>query len=186
MDFAFMRDTFFTLLGGVPLTLNLAFTSVALGAVLAMLLALMRMSGIKRARLAGPGLCLRLPRHAAARADLPDLLRPRAVPPDPAGMGPVDLLPRALLVRGPRADPEHGGLCQRDHPRRPAIGAAQPGRGGAGLRHVGLPALPPHRLPDRGAPGAARLRQRDHPDGEGDLARLDHHHDGSDRASPQS
>ena len=32
MDFAFMRDTFFTLLEGVPLTLNLAFTSVALGA----------------------------------------------------------------------------------------------------------------------------------------------------------
>ena len=59
---------------------------------------------------------------------------------------------------------------------------AQPGRGGAGLRHVGLPALPPHRLPDRGAPGAAGLWQRDHPDGEGDLARLDHHHDGSDRA----
>jgi octopine/nopaline transport system permease protein len=47
MDFAFMRDSFFTLLGGVPLTLNLAFMSVALGAILAMLLALMRMSGFK-------------------------------------------------------------------------------------------------------------------------------------------
>jgi octopine/nopaline transport system permease protein len=47
MDFAFMRDSFFTLLGGVPLTLNLAFMSVALGAILAMLLALMRMSGLK-------------------------------------------------------------------------------------------------------------------------------------------
>ncbi len=34
MDFAFMRDTFWTLLSGVPLTLNLAFMSVALGAVL--------------------------------------------------------------------------------------------------------------------------------------------------------
>ena len=105
--------------------------------------------GFQGARLAGPSLCLRLPRHAAARADLPDLLRPRAVPPDAAGMGVVDLLPRALLVRGSRADPEHGGLCQRDHPRRPAIGAAQSGRGGAGLRHVRVPALPPHRLPDR-------------------------------------
>jgi octopine/nopaline transport system permease protein len=47
MDFVFMKDTFLSLLGGVPLTLNLAFTSVALGAVLAMLLALMRLSGLK-------------------------------------------------------------------------------------------------------------------------------------------
>jgi octopine/nopaline transport system permease protein len=44
MDLAFMRDSFFTLLGGVPLTLNLAFMSVVLGAIFAMLLALMRMS----------------------------------------------------------------------------------------------------------------------------------------------
>jgi octopine/nopaline transport system permease protein len=47
MDIAFMAETFRSLLAGVPLTLNLAFTSVALGAVLAMLLALMRMSGIR-------------------------------------------------------------------------------------------------------------------------------------------
>jgi octopine/nopaline transport system permease protein len=46
MDLAFMRDTFFRLLEGVPLTLNLTFTSIALGAVLAMLFALMRMSGV--------------------------------------------------------------------------------------------------------------------------------------------
>jgi octopine/nopaline transport system permease protein len=46
MDFAFMRETFLRLMEGVPLTLNLAFTSVALGAVIAMLLALMRMSRI--------------------------------------------------------------------------------------------------------------------------------------------
>jgi octopine/nopaline transport system permease protein len=47
MDLAFMRDTFLRLLEGLPLTLNLAFTSVALGAVLAMVLALMRMSGVR-------------------------------------------------------------------------------------------------------------------------------------------
>ena len=47
MDFVFMKDTFLSLLSGVPLTLNLAFTSVALGAVLAMVLALMRMSGYR-------------------------------------------------------------------------------------------------------------------------------------------
>jgi octopine/nopaline transport system permease protein len=46
MDLAFMKETFLRLLEGLPLTLNLAFTSVALGAILAMLLALMRMSGV--------------------------------------------------------------------------------------------------------------------------------------------
>jgi octopine/nopaline transport system permease protein len=46
MDLAFMRDTFVSLLAGVPLTLNLALTSLALGAIVAMLLALMRMSGL--------------------------------------------------------------------------------------------------------------------------------------------
>ena len=45
MDFAFMQETFWRLLEGVPLTLNLASMSVACGAVFAMLLALMRMSG---------------------------------------------------------------------------------------------------------------------------------------------
>ena len=47
MDFVFMKDTFLSLLGGIPLTLNLALTSVALGAILAMVLALMRMSGYR-------------------------------------------------------------------------------------------------------------------------------------------
>jgi octopine/nopaline transport system permease protein len=46
MDLVFMRDTFFRLLEGVPLTLNLTFTSIALGAILAMLFAVMRMSGV--------------------------------------------------------------------------------------------------------------------------------------------
>ncbi|HZB36458.1 MAG TPA: ABC transporter permease [Beijerinckiaceae bacterium] len=46
MDLAFMAETFVKLLEGVPLTLKLAFSSVALGAVFAMLLALMRMSGV--------------------------------------------------------------------------------------------------------------------------------------------
>ena len=89
MDLAFMGRPSWRLLEGLPLTLNLAFTSVALGAVLAMLLALMRMSGVAGARLDRARLRVRVPRHAAARADLPDLLRPRPVPPDPAGLGPV-------------------------------------------------------------------------------------------------
>jgi octopine/nopaline transport system permease protein len=46
MDLSFMAETFWRLLEGLPLTLNLTFTAVALGAVFAMLLALMRMSGV--------------------------------------------------------------------------------------------------------------------------------------------
>src|SRR5215212_11187369 len=46
MDLAFMAETFVRLLDGLPLTLNLAFTAVALGVVFALLLALMRMSGV--------------------------------------------------------------------------------------------------------------------------------------------
>jgi octopine/nopaline transport system permease protein len=47
MDPAFMWETFLTLITGVPLTLKLAFLSVACGLVLALALALMRLSGVK-------------------------------------------------------------------------------------------------------------------------------------------
>jgi octopine/nopaline transport system permease protein len=46
MDPAFMAETFLTLVAGVPLTLKLAFLSVAFGAVIALVLALMRLSGV--------------------------------------------------------------------------------------------------------------------------------------------
>jgi octopine/nopaline transport system permease protein len=46
MDFTFMGETLMALLPGLPLTLQLALTSVACGAVLALFLALMRLSGI--------------------------------------------------------------------------------------------------------------------------------------------
>jgi octopine/nopaline transport system permease protein len=46
VDLAFMAETFVKLLEGVPLTLKLAFSSVALGAVVALVLAMMRMSGV--------------------------------------------------------------------------------------------------------------------------------------------
>jgi octopine/nopaline transport system permease protein len=46
MDPAFMAETFLTLITGVPLTLKLAFLSVALGAVIGLILALMRLSGV--------------------------------------------------------------------------------------------------------------------------------------------
>lgn len=47
MDLAFMWDTFLTLMDGVPLTLNLAAMAVALGGIFGLLLALMRISGLK-------------------------------------------------------------------------------------------------------------------------------------------
>lgn len=46
LDLPFLADTFLRLLAGVPLTLRLAASSVALGAVLALLLAAMRRSGL--------------------------------------------------------------------------------------------------------------------------------------------
>ena len=45
MDLTFLRDTILALLSGVPLLLQLAFFSIAAGAVFAVLLALMRLSG---------------------------------------------------------------------------------------------------------------------------------------------
>ena len=45
MDFNFLGDTMLQLLSGVPLLLQLAFFSIAAGAILAVLLALMRLSG---------------------------------------------------------------------------------------------------------------------------------------------
>ncbi|ATR21858.1 Octopine transport system permease protein occM [Roseomonas mucosa] len=47
LDLLFLADTFLRLLTGVPLTLQLAASSVALGAVLALLLAAMRRSGLR-------------------------------------------------------------------------------------------------------------------------------------------
>lgn len=53
MDFAFMADVMGKLLQGVPLLLNLAFFSITIGAGLALLLALMRMSESRPLRWAG-------------------------------------------------------------------------------------------------------------------------------------
>lgn len=46
MDIEFFRDTFLSLIAAIPMTLSLAATSTALGIVLALLLALCRVSGI--------------------------------------------------------------------------------------------------------------------------------------------
>ncbi|CAN7677794.1 ABC transporter permease [Rhizobium sp. LjRoot258] len=46
MDFAFLSETFVSLISAIPLTLELAATSIALGAILALAIALCRLSGI--------------------------------------------------------------------------------------------------------------------------------------------
>ena len=46
MDWPFLEETFVILIGALPLTIELAVTSICLGAILALLLALARLSGI--------------------------------------------------------------------------------------------------------------------------------------------
>ena len=46
MDWPFLEETFASLIGALPLTIELAVTSICLGAILALLLALARLSGI--------------------------------------------------------------------------------------------------------------------------------------------
>lgn len=46
MDWPFLEETFVSLIGALPLTIELAVTSICLGAILALLLALARLSGI--------------------------------------------------------------------------------------------------------------------------------------------
>ncbi|MDP9811962.1 octopine/nopaline transport system permease protein [Rhizobium tibeticum] len=46
MDFVFLCETFVSLISAIPLTLKLAATSIALGAILALAIALCRLSGI--------------------------------------------------------------------------------------------------------------------------------------------
>jgi len=47
MNLEFYSDAFFQMLGGVPLTLKLAVSSIVLGAMLALLFAMMRLSSVK-------------------------------------------------------------------------------------------------------------------------------------------
>ncbi|MDO3433675.1 ABC transporter permease [Rhizobium sp. CBN3] len=46
MDWQFLNETFVSLVSAIPLTIELAVTSICLGAILAMLLALARLSGV--------------------------------------------------------------------------------------------------------------------------------------------
>ena len=136
--------------------------------------------GQSAARLRGAKLRLRVPRHAAPRADLSHLLRARPVPRDPAEL-PLALPAGALLVRAARPHAQHRGVQQRDHPRRNPVGALRPDRGRQGMRNVAFAHLPPHHRAAGSHRRASRLRQRNHPDDALDGARFGDHADGSDR-----
>ena len=67
-------------MSGLGVTLSLVALSMVIGAILSVPIAYARMSQEPAAQRPGLRLCLFLPRHAAARADLPRLLRPRLLP----------------------------------------------------------------------------------------------------------
>ena len=80
MDFIFMWEAFLTLLPGLPLTLELAATSIVAGGILAAVISLIAVIGGPIGRGFHPGLRLRLSRVAAARTDVSDLLWPWTIP----------------------------------------------------------------------------------------------------------
>ena len=121
-----------------------------------------------------PRLCRALSRDAAPHPALHHLLRPRVSAGSPSQ--PVLAVPaRRLRLRRAFARALHRGISVRNLPRGAARRPARAGRGGAGLRHVEPADVPQDHLPDRAAPRAARLLDRDDLDGEGDRARLPHH-----------
>jgi octopine/nopaline transport system permease protein len=73
------RELYSALCSGIPLTLQLTTLSVTSGALLAMLLASLRLSANPVLDGHCAGLYLRVPRHAAARAALHHLLRAQPV-----------------------------------------------------------------------------------------------------------
>ena len=136
MDLAFMAEIFVKLLEGVPLTLKLAFSRSRSAPILALVLALMRMSGVAALDWLARG-------YVFVFRGTPLLVQIFLIY---YGLGQFRPTLQELGVwwffREPywcaltRADAQHRGLCERDHPRRPAGGAACPGRGGPRLRHV--------------------------------------------------
>ena len=119
------------LLDGLGVTLELVVISIVCGAILAIPIAMARLS--KNRIISGHRLRLRLllPRHAAPRAALPDLLRRRAVRRTAQGDRALGLLPRRLQLRRLRLHHQHRRLPGGDLSRRHPLGAARPMGGGA-------------------------------------------------------
>ena len=135
-DFQWMRDNVRFIAGGLQYTLLIAISGIVLAVILALLGALGRLS-TQPDRLSGERvLHVVLPRHAADRADVPDL--PGAAADRDQHLGEVHVgtqgaraHPDARGRRGRRAGAgtELRGLHDRDLPRRHPVGGSRAGRG---------------------------------------------------------
>ena len=179
MDFDFISKTFVRLLAALPLTLSVWFLSVVLGALIAAGVTWMRVSGVKPFELfarayvmvfRGTPLLIQLFVVYYGLASLPAVRASFIWP----------FLRDALHLRRPVARALHRRLSGGDLSRRASCRAAWTGRGGARLRHVQAPHVPPDHLSDRAEARASGLFDRDDFDGEVDGARLAHHSMGRD------
>ena len=175
MDWSFTGTTFLRLLAALPLTLEVWALSVILGAIVAAGVTWMRVSGSKPLEIARARLCRRVSRHAAPDPAVHRLLRPcvAAGGPRTASSGRSCATPStaaccrsALCTAGYQAEIFRGALLAVPHGQVEAARAC-------GMSSLTL--VPAHHLPDRAAPRAAGLFDRDDLDGEGDRARLAHH-----------
>ena len=141
---------------GVPLTLGLAAAPSSLGAVLALLLATMRLLRLAAGSLRWRALYVFVFRGTPLLVQIFLIYY---------GLGQFRAVRTSLLwpfLREPywcavlALALNTAAYAQRDHARRPAVGAAGPGRGGARLRHVAPCCFTPHRAAARDPPGAAR------------------------------
>ena len=179
MDPLFIRDSFLQLLTGVPLTLELTALAFVIGLILATLIALIQVSGLHVLRIAASA-------YVFVIRGTPLLVQIFLIYYGLSQFRPTlqnlglwqffreaywcGILALSLNSAAYGSEVIRGGLQSVS---RREIEAAR------GLRHVGLSALSPDHPADSVAPGPAGLWQRTDPDGEGDVARLDHHHDGS-------
>ena len=168
MDLGFMVDTMSQLARGVPLTLQLAATSVFLGFVLALGLALALDTGRRSIvwPIAAPMSLRSAARRCSCRSSSSTMASASFVRPSSC-LASLGLLPRAVLVRHSCPHAQHCGLRHGDHSRRTPIGPLWADRGSARLRDVALACVSPGDPADRASASPAELRERDHSDDQG-------------------
>ena len=186
MDLAFLWETLTSFLSGVPLTLKLASSSVAIGAAVALLLVSMRMSPIA-------GLAWLARAYVFIFRGTPLLVQIFLVyyglgqfRPALQGFGLwaffrepywCALVALTLNTAAYTSEIIRGGLLAVPQGQVEAARAH-------GMSRFLL--LRRYRPPDRASAGDAGLRQRNHSDDQGDLARLHHHPDGGHRHRAQA
>ena len=185
MDFRFLLDTLLTLLPGVPLTLELAVSSLALGGLLALPLALMRMSSVApldwlaRSYVFAFRSTPLLVQIFLIYYGLGQFREVRASLLWPILREPYWCAVIALTLNTAAYSSEiiRGGILAVP------FGQVEAARAVRDERPDGVA---PHHRPAGLPPGAAGLRQRADPDDQGDLACVDHHHHGSHRDRSQA